>query len=79
MLPDRALAPDPELDACCRLLIRCADALSAQGRRLRSLDLTSAVSGTCATALSAAAGPLARELLALGGEIRSVSGGLSGR
>ena len=33
MLPDPALAPGPEIDACRRLLTRCADALSVEGRR----------------------------------------------
>jgi hypothetical protein len=69
MLPDRDCASGPELDACRRLLIRCSGALSAEARRLQSLDLTYAVGGPCALALAAAAHALARDLLALRAEV----------
>jgi hypothetical protein len=82
MLPVPDCASGPELDACRRLLIRCSGALSAEGRRLQSLDLSHAVGGSCAIALAAAAHALARDLLALRAEvegqvevIRPVTGG----
>jgi hypothetical protein len=68
------MLPDPELNGCRRLLARCADTVSTEGRRLQSLDVAPALSGPCAVALIAAAGALASELLALGREMEAGAG-----
>jgi hypothetical protein len=77
MLPVRASAPDPELAACRRVLIRCADELAAGGRRLQALDLGTALTGPCAAALLAAAQSVADDLRAVGAAIEDQAAELS--
>lgn len=70
------MLPDPELDGCRRLLVRCASTVSTEGRRLQSLEVGPALGGPCGVALAAAASALASDVLALSRELEAGAGEL---